>query len=381
MKFFLCFISACLFSTTLFANTITLNMNFENTARSFLVHFPPGFTNAQQLPLVFNLHGLGSDGPQEEFYSRMSETADTNHFVVCYPNGIANSWNSGFQLPYNSSPDDVGFISKIIDTLHGLYNIDLNRVYCCGMSNGGFQSYRVACDLENRIAAIASVTGSTTELTAQNCVLARQVPVLEIHGTADPLVPYSGLSGEKSVEDNISFWLGKNGCSHISDTLHFPDVDVHDSSTVERIRYTHCSNQAEVWFYKITGGGHTWPNAYINWIYGPTNRDFDASQEIWNFFNRFTLSGSVNGLADVKPWVELRVSPNPNNGNFVLQMAPTGFMQPITCSVYDVTGRKIWEQPMNTPALELNLSAYQNGVYILRAEGEGFSVTKKIIKQ
>lgn len=381
MKFILCFVSVCLLSTALPANTITLNMNYENTARSFLVHFPPGFSNTQHLPLVFNLHGLGSDGPQEEFYSRMSETADTNNFVVCYPNGIANSWNSGFQMPYNSSPDDVGFISKIIDTLNGLYNIDLNRVYCCGMSNGGFQSYRIACDLENRIAAIASVTGSTTELTALNCVLSRNVPVLQIHGTDDPLVPYNGETGVKSVEDNINFWLGKNACSHISDTLHYPDVDVNDSSTVERIRYTNCANGTEVWFYKITGGGHTWPNAYLSWIYGPTNRDFDASQEIWNFFNRFTLNGQINNSDETKKDIQLLVFPNPGNGRFELQMTNTDVGQPVDGSVYDISGRKVWAQTITKPSVEINLSACRNGVYVLRIAGKNFSVTKKIIKQ
>ena len=195
------FLLAILFSSSAFSLTVTLHMNFENTDRSFLVHTPPGFNVNQHLSLVFNLHGSGSDGAQEEFYSRMSETSDSNHFVVCYPNGIGNVWNSGFQVPYNSSPDDVGFVSKIIDTLATLYNIDLNRVYSCGMSNGGYQSYRLACDLENRIAAIASVTGELTTLTALNCTnQSRKVPVLHIHGTADPLVNYNGFAGSKSVE-------------------------------------------------------------------------------------------------------------------------------------------------------------------------------------
>ena len=185
MKKLLLFSVFFIMASSAFSVTITLNMNYQNTARSFLVHLPPGFTNAQHLPVVFSLHGLGSDGPQQEFYSRMSETSDANNFVVCYPNGIGNSWNSGFQFPYNSSPDDVGFVSKIIDTLSALYNIDLSRVYACGMSNGGFQSYRLACDLENRIAAIASVTGCISELTALNCVLSRKIPVLHIHGTAE----------------------------------------------------------------------------------------------------------------------------------------------------------------------------------------------------
>ncbi len=373
--------TAFILSSPLFAITLTLNMNYENTNRSFLIHFPPGFTNLQHLPLVFNLHGLGSDGAQEEFYSRMSETSDANNFLVCYPNGIGNSWNSGFQMPYNSSPDDVGFISKIIDTLYTLYNIDLTRVYSCGMSNGGFQSYRLACDLENRIAAIASVTGSTTELTAFNCTLSRKVPVLQIHGTADPLVPYSGQTGVKSQEDNIGFWLGKNSCGNMNDTLHYSDIDPNDSSTVERIRYLNCASGTEVWFYKVTGGGHTWPNAYINYIYGPTNRDFDASQEIWDFFNRFTLNGPV-GLNEIeKSENDMKVFPNPSEGNFKLRIDNFEFEKQLSVIVFDLSGRKILEQNVSSPSTELNLTANENGIYFLKMEGSISSATKKIVKQ
>ena len=311
----------------------------------------------------------------------MSETSDSNHFIVCYPNGIANSWNSGFTVPYNSSPDDVGFISKIIDTLYTLYNVDLTRVYSCGMSNGGFQSYRLACDLENRIAAIASVTGATTDLQAINCVLSRKIPILEIHGTADPLVPYGGSTGIKSVEQTISFWLGKDNCSSVNDTVHYPDIDIHDSSTVERIHYASCGSGTEVMFYKITGGGHTWPNAYIDYIYGPTNRDFDASQEIWNFFNRFTLNGPVNGVEEVKSEIELSVSPNPSGGNYELQITNYKVEQPTTVFVFDITGRKILEQKITSPTTELNLVNAANGIYFLKIEASAASVTKKIIKE
>ena len=134
--------------------------------------------------------------------------------------------------------------------------------------------------------------------------------MLEIHGTADPLVPYNGDTGFKSTEETISFWLNKDNCSSVNDTVHYPDIDPTDSSTVDRIHYATCASGTEVMFYKITGGGHTWPNAYINYIYGPTNRDFDASQEIWNFFNRFTLNGPVNGIAEVKNKIDVNVDLN-----------------------------------------------------------------------
>ncbi len=380
MKKYLLLIITFIASASAFSITLSLNMNYENTTRNFLVHLPPGFTNVQHLPIVFNLHGYGSDAAQQEFYSRMSETSDANNFLVAYPNGIANSWNSGFTPPYNSSPDDVGFISKIIDTLYTLYNIDLTRVYACGMSNGGFQSYRLACDLENRIAAIASVTGAVTDLVALNCVLSRKIPVLEIHGTADPLVPYGGSTGIRSVEETINFWTGKDQCSSVNDTVNLPDIDITDSSTVQRIHYASCGSGTEVMFYKITGGGHTWPNAYINYIYGPTNRDFDASQEIWNFFNRFTLNGPVSGIEKITNEIDIVVFPNPNNGKCELKISNYGFEQPLNAIVFDVSGRNVLEQKVFSSTVELNLSTLESGIYFLKAEGKNFSATKKIIK-
>jgi polyhydroxybutyrate depolymerase len=381
MKKYLLFSFIFLYTFSYASITLTLHMNYQNTSRSFLVHFPPGFSNTQHLPLVINMHGSGSDGPQQEFYSRMSETSDSNHFIVCYPNGINNVWNSGFQAPYNSSPDDVGFISKIIDTLSALYNVDLNRVYACGMSNGGFQSYRLACDLENRIAAIASVAGCITDLTALNCVLSRKIPVLDIQGTADPLVNYGGAPGYKSVEETISFFLNRNQCSSVNDTLHYPDLDVNDSSTVERIHYASCGDGTEIMFYKITGGGHTWPNAYYSYIYGPTNRDLDASQEIWNFFNRFTLSGpvAVNDVSEQQ--ISFRVSPNPLSESLEISLSnidPHGEMR---LSLFDVAGRRILEQPLTSNSTLLNLQNCMPGVYILKVEGKDFSLSRKVVKQ
>src|ERR1019366_354154 len=249
----------------LFAQTLLDSISFGGVMRDFLVHLPPGFSNSQHLPLVFNLHGTPSDAGQEEFYSRMSITADTNNFIVVYPDGLGNQWNVGFNSPYASGVDDVGFISKIIDTMAQLYNIDLTRVYSCGMSDGGFMSHRLACELENRIVAIAAVSGLPTDSTAFHCTHTRNIPVMQIHGTADPLVPYAGFqsgdTGFYSVEQTIDFWLNKDQCSFVSDTTFLPDINTYDSSTVQKIHYGSCGSSTEVLFYKIIGGGHSWPDA------------------------------------------------------------------------------------------------------------------------
>lgn len=380
MKRALLLMTALVICSSAFCITISLHMSFEDTTRNFWVHFPPGFNNAQHLPVVINMHGSGSTGAEEEFYSRMSETSDSNKFIVVYPDGINKVWNSGFTPPYNSAPDDVGFIGKIIDTLYTLYNIDLSRVYSTGMSNGGFQSYRLACDLENRIAAIASVAGALTDLQVINCVLSRHIPVMEIHGTADPLVPYGGETGIKSVEETIDFFTNADQCHNGNDTTVWPNLDPNDSSTVARIRYANCGSGTEVVLFKIYGGGHTWPNAYYPYIYGPTNHDLDASQEIWNFFKRYTINGP-SVVEEVKSEMNVSVYPNPGNGNYQLSISNYQFEQPLVSIVYDVTGKKVFEQKVLAPAVELNLTGVESGIYLMHLSGKDISVTKRIVKE
>lgn len=357
---------------------ITLYLQHESVTRSYVVHLPDGYTNAISYPVVFNLHGLGSDGPQQLFYSQMYNTADSNKFIAVFPNGLSNSWNSGFQMPYNSTPDDVGFISKIIDTLNAKYSIDLNRVYACGMSNGGFQSHRLACDLENRIAAIASVTGSITTLTALNCNLSRKVPMLQIHGTADPLVDYNGATGYYSMAQCVSFWVGKNQCTGMPDTTYVPDINPNDSSTVMKIKYKNCADGTEVWFYHIEGGGHTWPNAGIDYIYGPTNRDIDGSQEIWDFFKKFTQQGSV-GILQAGEQEALRISPNPAKDFFVVEHLT--FVETMPFSLYDALGRLAVDGKLTGVSTTIAVGHLPKGIYVLHVSAGESRQSLKVVLQ
>lgn len=368
-----------LFSVQLFAGTsVDMYLNYQNTGRHFIVYLPTGYTPGQHLPVVFNLHGYGSDASQQIFYSKMYITADSNQFIMVAPDGLNNSWNSGFTAPYNSSPDDVGFVSKIIDTLYQLYSIDLTRVYACGMSNGGYQSYRLACDLENRIAAIASVTGTISSLTALNCALSRKVPVLQIHGTADPLVEYEGSTGSYGIEEAISFWLAKNQCSTVNDTLWVPDVNTTDSSTVQQIRYRTCGSATEVWFYKIIGGGHSWPNAPINFIYGPTNRDFDASQEIWDFFSNFTLNGVV-GVEETRQEVNVSISPNPVSNMLDVKIVQPYYFESLQLEIFDLAGRKLLEHTLTANHSGVPVASLSRGIYVVKISGHGGMAVNRIV--
>ncbi|RMF00022.1 MAG: hypothetical protein D6772_06880, partial [Bacteroidetes bacterium] len=132
----------------------------DGLEREYRLYVPAAYDGQSPWPLVFNFHGFTSNAAQQEIYSNMNTVADTAHFLVCYPEGIGNAWNVGWS--FGSTADDVGFVDALIDSLSLAYELDAGRIYACGMSNGGFMSYRLACERSNRFAAIASVTGSMT---------------------------------------------------------------------------------------------------------------------------------------------------------------------------------------------------------------------------
>ncbi len=281
------------------AQTITGSFSFGGQTRNFRVHLPPNFSTSTKLPLVLNLHGLGSNGQQQELYTGFNTIADTARLVVVYPDALIGGGGVGGNVPewnaygLQSTPDDVGFLSALIDTMYARYNIDLSRVYSTGMSNGGYMTHRLGCALSCRIAAIASVTGLMSPNPLLTCNISRPVPVMQIHGTNDATVPYSGVAA------TISSWVSKNGCPGTPSTSNLSDINTSDNSTVTVDYYGPCNSVSEVILYTINGGGHTWPDATINLPGLVTNHDFNASSTIWNFFNKYNITAadlSISGL-------------------------------------------------------------------------------------
>jgi len=264
---------------------------FDGRTRNYMVYLPTNYTGSTNLPLVICLHPYGWGAERMMNYTNMNQVADDSDFIVVYPSAIPN-WNSGVaDNPSYPTPDvdDVGFINALIDTMINSYSIDLERIYACGYSNGGFMSYKLACQLGNRIAAIASVGGVISTSTAESCSPLRTMPVLHIFGTADPYAPINGGTGWYSVDQTLSYWINFNDCVQ-TDTTILPDLDPTDGCTVEKITYTDCNDNSNVVYYKVINGGHTWPGADPIPAFGNTNQDIDASVEIWNFFKDYKLT-------------------------------------------------------------------------------------------
>jgi polyhydroxybutyrate depolymerase len=325
-------------------------------------------------PLVFNLHGYTSNAAQAELYTKMDVSADAHHYIVVYPNGIGNYWNS-WGAPGVTGADDVKFIRELIDTMAVRYNIDQQRVYSCGMSNGGYMSYTLACGLSDRIAAIASVSGTMSTYTYAGCSPGRRVPVMHIHGTADQVVPYAtGAANSIGVEQLLAFWRDTDMCGTLADTIDLPNTNLADSCTVRKIDYAHC-NTSELLFYKINNGGHTWPGAPFNTPpYGYTDKDISATDEIWKFFEKYTLSGPAG--IDKLPIEKTRsLYPDPATDKLYI----TAIKDADAIRIYDMTGREVLSA---IGAGQLDISPLSPGLYAVSISARnGYSTTLKFVKR
>ena len=360
MKRWLLFISVFIWCTLLYSQEYSIIHN--GLTRTYRLHLPDGYSPSESYPLVINMHGMGSNALEQEIYTEFNQVSDTGEFIVVYPNGVNKLWN----VSSTGGVDDVGFISALIDTLDVLYSIDLQRVYATGMSMGGFMSYRLACELSHRIVAIASVTGLQA---FYPCNPGRPVPVLQMHGTADGVVPYSG------VASTIAHWVDHNDCPTTPVIIDLPDIDTTDNSTVTLSYYYPCNDSTEVKLYTIHGGGHTWPGASI--IIGVTNQDIHASNEIWNFFREYDLSGHTNlEENETEESIFLAIYPNPVSEYAVIEAAGS-YTGPATLSIYDMSGKPVRQEQIHLPGRYLfernNLS---NGIYILKLETH-FNVSTK----
>lgn len=357
-----------LFTGTIFGQNIVDSFLVDGVYRNYILHIPTGYSSATQHPLVLNLHGYTSNASQEQLYTQMDVTADANSFLVVYPNGISNYWNS-----FGAGADDVKFLDSLIERIKHSYTIDTTSIYSCGMSNGGYMSYTLACQLSHKIAAIASVTGTISDSTLAHCALTHKIPVLDIHGTADPTVNYvTGAPSSIGVEATLSFWLDTNNCVLTSDTTNIPNTNLTDGCTAQLIRYQTCEQNAEVYFYKIAGGGHTWPGGSVT--VGVTNRDFNASTEIWNFFKRHKLNTSV-GINDSKTEI-VNAYPNPFDDVITLQLT-----SPQDVLLYNAQGKVVFEAKQQKQTLSINTSELSSGVYFLVTDNHlSPKSVKKLVK-
>lgn len=342
---------------TIFHNGIT---------RNYIVYVPSGWQPGNSWPLVYVLHGFTQSASTIMNVSGFNAVADTGQFIVAYPNGVGNAWNTNSGMTGGSTADDIGFIGALTDTLQALYNIDPNRVFSCGFSAGGYMSHRLACESPRCFSAVASVAGTMSNNAFAACSPGRSVPVMQIHGTSDLIVSYNGsVAGGKSVDDVVGLWVANNGCTVTPSVQLLPDVNTQDNSTVEKSTFAPCNAGVEVVLLKVIGGGHQWPGttALLGGL-GAINRDINASGEIWNFFRNYScavtagLGDQMNGEAQQFTWLK-----DPYSGAVTVSYAGQGSFE---VELFDLTGKSILQQEA-FESLVLNPLGLNAGVYLLKA--------------
>jgi len=258
------------------AGDMTITLQSNGMDRTYVLHIPSTLDLSKPAPLVLNYHGLTSNTGQQIAFSGLNATADTEGFIVAYPEGIANSFNAGSCCSALASPphmeDDVAFTRAIVADISSKVCVDDRRVYSTGMSNGGYMSEYNACMNADIFAAVAPV--SAMGFAQPVCEPSRPVPMIAFNGTADTLVNYAGAA--TSVES----WLGRDGCTGE------PTRTAYGDSFCDT--WTQCSDGVELTHCTLTGMGHCWPGMAFC-PFGDANIEIDANTTMWAFLSRFTL--------------------------------------------------------------------------------------------
>jgi polyhydroxybutyrate depolymerase len=358
-----------------------VSWDYDGNTRKYREYVPSNYDGSSPVPLIIALHGLG-DNINNFSGVGFQIVADTAGFITVYPEALVDpltqstAWNSGAGLAgfsLNADVDDVGFINALIDTVSAHYNIDQSRVYATGFSMGGFMSNRLACELNDRIASIASVAGTIGGVL--NCNPGNEIPVCHFHGTDDTNVGYGTPEGTTdntfgtNVADWISFWTNNNGCGNIVLEGQFPNT-FNDGYTIDYLEYGGCTNNNRVVHYKINGADHVWLPDNQN------GTDIFYVVEIWKFF----LGLSPNNLSGVgildREMEDIGVYPNPTSDVLRLENLDSKILN---VSVFNTMGQKVLETSAISKTLDV--SSLKNGVYQLMVATEKGIYSNSFIKE
>jgi polyhydroxybutyrate depolymerase len=276
----------------------TKTVSVDGVTRTYILHVPASYQATQPSAAVLLLHGGG--GSASTIGAATSNTgggfnafADLKGFIAIYPDSVSGNWDDGRET-ITQRTNDVAFINALLDAVAKDYSLDTKRVFASGISNGGMMTQRLACELPGRLAAIAAVAANMPSALTAGCNPTQPVPVALFSGDADPLMPFSGgmvvgnIGGSVlSATDTAAFWANKQAAA-LSQTTALPNTDLTDGTTTDLFSYTGAGN-AEVAFYRINGGGHTWPGGtqYASQLLiGKVSKDFSANEAMWSFFLR-----------------------------------------------------------------------------------------------
>jgi polyhydroxybutyrate depolymerase len=274
--------------------------------RFYNVHVPASYVSSTPTPVVLNFHGGGGNSETQRTISRMNQASERYGFIVVYPQGTGPKWRliNPHGYTWNAGNcgvwavkhgiDDVGYTRDLLNDLERQVNVDKNRVFATGISNGAMMCFRLACELSDRIAAIAPISG-TMAVTVTGCAPSRPVSVIYFHGTADKFAPFAGGRGRwflgqrniiyQSVDQTIAFWRQQDGITG-------PPREVRRGEATGYY-YGPGANGSEVALWVIKGGGHTWPGGQFGVlgekVLGRITHAISANDLMWEFFQKHPM--------------------------------------------------------------------------------------------
>lgn len=317
--------------------------------------------------------------------SQLISKSNTSNFLLVYPEGVklfgTRTWNGGgcCNPAVSNNIDDVGFISALIDTLLLQYNIDTTRIYATGISNGAIMAYRLACELSNRIAAIAPVSG-TLEDSAFVCNPSRSISIIQFHSLLDSNIFLqggygTGVSGHffNSVNYGLTKFATFNNCNTPPDSNYYSN----GSSFYYKKRWHSCDCNADKILYVTSDGGHSWPGGQQGSYPGadPPSTQINANDSIWNFFQQYSLCSSTSILNYQKKDFDVLIFPNPFHSFSTIKL--NHFLSNATLTIYDIFGQTVTQiKNISSHTITLNRNNLPSGVYFVLLTENGQSVAK-----
>ncbi|MCC5923039.1 MAG: T9SS type A sorting domain-containing protein [Crocinitomicaceae bacterium] len=356
----------------------TLTLTHGGLQRTYKIYVPAIYDNNSSAPLLLNLHGYTSDMVEQEVYGDFRAIADTAGFILVHPNGTLDLSGNRFWNAFSAfGVDDIGFLNALVQEIKQNYNINDNKIYSVGMSNGGVMSYILACQANSPFAAVGSVTGSMPVGSFQNCQANRPTPIIQIHGTDDQVLPIGGNAQFEPIAQVVDFWVGHNDIPlNSSIFIELPDINTNDNSTAHQ--YIYCSDNnkpCEVEYLEIQNGGHTWPGSIVPLPnMGATNQDINASVEIWRFFSQFSKDQLANN-SSLPLVLQLRLYPNPSNDKQVFISSSRKVEE---VKIFNSLGQSVPFELVTTDEL-MKIKTINKGSYTIQLLIDNQWVTKKWI--